>query len=91
MILDAIREERTGVVAALFANGARAGIHVAVTDDLVARGIKAGPIVNELAAVSGGRGGGKPHFASAGAGDATLLEAAMEQAPTIVAKVVSGV
>jgi alanyl-tRNA synthetase len=32
--------------------------------------------VNRIAALSGGKGGGRPHFASAGAGDATKLPAA---------------
>jgi hypothetical protein len=34
--------------------------------------------------VTGGKGGGRPHFASAGAGAAAPLSAAREQAPRIV-------
>ena len=42
-----------------------------LTDDLVGAGRKAGDLVNRIAALSGGKGGGRPHFASAGAGDPT--------------------
>jgi alanyl-tRNA synthetase len=55
-----------------------------VTEDLVAQGVKAGDIVKELAASTGGKGGGRPHFASAGVGDAGLLGTARAQTPTIV-------
>jgi alanyl-tRNA synthetase len=46
--------------------------------------VKAGEIVNELAASTGGKGGGRPHFASAGVGDAALLGATRAQTPAIV-------
>jgi alanyl-tRNA synthetase len=59
-------------------------VHVGVTDDLVQQGVKAGDIVNAIAAVAGGKGGGRPHFASAGVGDATKLGLARTQAPAIV-------
>ena len=47
-----------------------------LTDDLVRAGRNAGDLVNRIAALSGGKGGGRPHFASAGAGDAAKLPAA---------------
>jgi alanyl-tRNA synthetase len=40
--------------------------------------------VNRIAAVSGGRGGGRPHFASAGAGDPGKLAAARAATPAVV-------
>jgi len=49
-----------------------------VTDDLVRAGVKAGPIVNDIAAVTGGRGGGKPHLAQAGGPRADKLDEALE-------------
>ena len=57
---------------------------MAVTDDLVSQGIKAGDLAKALAAVTGGKGGGKPHFASAGVGDAALLSKARAETPAIV-------
>ena len=57
---------------------------MAVTDDLVQQGVKAGEIANAIAAVSGGKGGGRPHFASAGAGDPAKLREARAQARVII-------
>ena len=44
-----------------------------LTDDLVSAGRKAGDLVNRIAALSGGKGGGRPHFASAGCGRSARL------------------
>ncbi|MBP9501005.1 MAG: alanine--tRNA ligase [Candidatus Promineofilum sp.] len=41
-------------------------IIAAVTDDLIARGVKAGDLVREIARVLGGSGGGRPNMAQAG-------------------------
>jgi alanyl-tRNA synthetase len=57
---------------------------VAVTDDLISTDIKAGDIANAIAATTGGKGGGRPQFASAGIGDAAKLRDAREQTPRIV-------
>jgi alanyl-tRNA synthetase len=59
---------------------------VALTDDLVQRGKKAGDLANRVAAVSGGKGGGRPNFASASAGDPSRLGAARDAVPAIVAE-----
>ena len=60
------------------------GIHVGVTDDLVKRGVTAPDVVNRIAALTGGKGGGRPHFASAGAGNVAAMREAEQQAPAIV-------
>jgi alanyl-tRNA synthetase len=75
-ISDQFRDGKRNGVLVLFSTGGRGGIHVALTDDLVRAGRNAGDLVNRIAALSGGKGGGRPHFASAGAGDATKLPAA---------------
>ena len=84
LLMDAFRSRHKRAVSVLFTSGERAGIHVAVTDDLVGQGIKAGDIANAIAAVSGGKGGGRPHYASAGAGDVAKLPLARAQAAAIV-------
>ncbi len=84
LAMDAFRSSHKRAISVLFTNGERAGVHVAVTDDLVQQGVKAGDIVNAIAAVSGGKGGGRPHFASAGAGDVAKLGLARAQARAIV-------
>jgi alanyl-tRNA synthetase len=89
LVMDAFRASHRRAVSVLFTNGERAGIHVAVTDDLVAQGLKAGDIAAALAAVSGGKGGGRPHFASAGVGDAAKLGDARAQAAAIVKRLLA--
>ena len=83
---DQFRNGGMNGVLVLFAEGGRGAIHAAVTDDLVARGKKAGDLVGRIAAVSGGKGGGRPTFASASAGDASLLGKAREAVPHIVSE-----
>ena len=87
---DAFREGRRGAVMVLFGTTGRGAVHVAVTDDLVAQGLKAGDLVNRIAALSGGKGGGRPQFASAGAGDATRLGDARAAVPALVADWLKG-
>jgi alanyl-tRNA synthetase len=55
-----------------------------VTDDLRERGVRADAIVREVAAIAGGRGGGKPHMAQAGIPDGARIEEALAQAPKVV-------
>jgi len=52
----------------------------ALTADLVKKGLKAGDIVKQVAAIVGGSGGGKPDIAQAGGKDATKLPDAMAKA-----------
>jgi alanyl-tRNA synthetase len=84
-VADSFREGRRNGVLVLFSSAGRGAIHVALTDDLVSAGKKAGDLVNRIAALSGGKGGGRPHFASAGAGDASRLSAARAATPALVA------
>ncbi len=84
-IADQFREGARNGVLVLFSTGGRGGIHVTLTDDLVAEGRKAGDLVNRIAALSGGKGGGRPHFASAGVGDPGKLGAARAATPGLVA------
>ncbi|MGH7547984.1 MAG: alanine--tRNA ligase [Gemmatimonadales bacterium] len=88
-LMDAFRANHKRAISVLFTNGDRPGIHVAVTDDLVAQGIKAGEIAGAIAAVSGGKGGGRPHFASAGAGDPGKLAQARAETPAIVRRLLA--
>jgi len=89
LLMDAFRARNRRAVSVLFTGGERAGVHVGVTDDLVAEGHRAGDLVNAIAAVSGGRGGGRPHFASAGVGDPGRVPEARQRAAAIVAELVA--
>jgi alanyl-tRNA synthetase len=83
-IADRFREGRRNAILVLFSSAGRGAIHVTLTDDLVGRGRTAGELVNRIAALSGGRGGGRPHFASAGAGDPAKLPAARAATAALV-------
>jgi alanyl-tRNA synthetase len=83
-LADRFREGRKKAVLVLLSPAGRGAVHVAVTDDLVKAGKKAGDLVNRIAQVSGGKGGGRPGFASAGAGDPAKLGAARAAAPALI-------
>ena len=83
---DALREtleSGVGVLGATLADG-KTTLLVVVTDDLRDRGVRADTLVREIAAVAGGRGGGKPHMAQAGIPDAARLDDAIRGAPAII-------
>jgi len=84
-VADSFRSGKQSSVLVLLGTAGRGAVHVAVTDDLVAKGLRAGDLVNRIAAVSGGKGGGRPQFASAGAGDPALLPAARSAVPELIA------
>jgi len=89
-LADGFRHGKSNAVLVLFGTGGRGAVHVAVTDDLVRNGRKAGDLAGRIAAVSGGKGGGRPQFASAGAGDVARLPEARAQAPAIIASWLGG-
>jgi alanyl-tRNA synthetase len=55
----------------------------ALTNDLVKKGLKAGDVVKQVAAVVGGSGGGKPDMAQAGGKDASKLPDAIQKAAAL--------
>ena len=60
------------------------GIHVGVADSLIQKGLKAGDIVQIISASTGGKGGGRPHFASGSIGDAAKLDSALSRLPQLL-------
>jgi alanyl-tRNA synthetase len=52
----------------------------AVSDDLIAKGLKAGDWIRETAKVAGGGGGGRPQMAQAGGKDPAKLPEALKVA-----------
>ncbi|MDB4898796.1 MAG: hypothetical protein JWN53_604, partial [Gemmatimonadetes bacterium] len=87
---DALREQLgsgVGLLAARLEEGKGALLAV-VSEDLRARGIRADNIVRDVAAIAGGRGGGKPHMAQAGIPDASRLADALTAAPGLVRAIV---
>ncbi|HEV8151040.1 MAG TPA: alanine--tRNA ligase, partial [Gemmatimonadales bacterium] len=90
-LADRFRAAKRNAALILFGTAGRGAIHVALTDDLVQRGLTAGNLLNRIAAVSGGKGGGRPAFASGSAGDPARLSAAREATPRLVEEWLAGV
>lgn len=77
---DQLRDRmHSGVVAIGGEKDGRAIILVALTKDVVAKGISAGDLVREMAKEVGGKGGGKADMAQAGGPDASKLPAALDK------------
>ncbi len=89
---DAMREQLGSGVAALGATlgDGRSTLLVVSTDDARDRGVRADALIRELAAVIGGRGGGKPHMAQAGIPDGTRLPEALAKLDDVVRALLGG-
>jgi alanyl-tRNA synthetase len=87
---DRLRE-RIGSGAAIVAGrqAERVSFVVVVSDDLPGRGVRADRLVREVAGLTGGSGGGRPHMAQGGAGDPAQVRVALQQAPEIVRSLLS--
>jgi alanyl-tRNA synthetase len=89
-LADTLRQKLgSGVVVLGMESNGKATLLVAVTDDVADR-VKAGDLVRELAAVVGGRGGGKATLAQAGGPDAAKLDEALARAPEQVRALIGG-
>ena len=82
---DRLRETLGSGVGVLGAalNG-NASLIAVVTDDLIRRGVQAGPIVKAVAELVGGGGGGRPHLAQAGGRHPERMSDALARVPGIV-------
>jgi alanyl-tRNA synthetase len=79
-LADGLRRELGSGVAVLSAEVDDKIVFLAmVTDDLVKRGLKAGDLVNRVARITGGGGGGKPNLAQAGGRDKARWQEALDQ------------
>ncbi|HUE76663.1 MAG TPA: alanine--tRNA ligase [Longimicrobiales bacterium] len=74
----------SGVVVLAARSEERTALFTVVTDDLIGRGVRADRVVREVAQLTGGSGGGRPHMAQGGVGDPGRVAEALRQAPEIV-------
>ena len=82
---DALKEANPDIVAVI-ANIGENGVNfaAAVGKAAVAGGVMAGKLVGAVSAVAGGKGGGRPDFAMAGAKDSTKIDQALAAAKPFV-------
>ncbi len=84
-VADELKAKLGSAVLALGAvDGDKVQLVVAVTPDLTAKGLHAGKLIKELAAICGGGGGGKPELAQAGGKDPSKLPEALAAARSLV-------
>jgi len=78
---DQLRDKLgSGVLVLAASDGEKVALLVAVTKDLTAK-VKAGDLIKPLAAIVGGRGGGRPELAQAGGPEVGQVEALLQAAP----------
>jgi alanyl-tRNA synthetase len=83
-LVDGLRGKLgSGVVVLGATTEGRVTLIVGVTKDLTGR-VQAGKIVSQLAAMVGGKGGGRPDLAEAGGSDAGALDGALGKAAEVV-------
>jgi len=84
-IADTIKQKaKSSVIALGSQNSAGAFIIIAVTEDVIKNGVRANDLINEVAPLIKGSGGGRPQLAQAGSKDAANLKNALEMVEKIV-------
>lgn len=61
-------------------DGSKDAFLAVVTDDWIARGLKAGDLVRAASKATGSGGGGRPHLAQGGVGDPAKVDTALDEA-----------
>jgi alanyl-tRNA synthetase len=78
-LVDTLRQRLgSGAVVLLSGDDGKVSLIAGVTKDLIPR-LHSGKIVQELARLVGGSGGGRPDLAEAGGKDTSAIETALEQ------------
>ena len=84
-MMDKLRDKEPNAVGALIGtDGGKTTLAVGVGKNALARGLKAGVLVKQIAAIAGGNGGGKPDFAMAGIRDTSKIDDALNAVEGIV-------
>ena len=88
--MDSIKKKaRCYAVMLASAEDGKVNFVAAVSDDLIAKGLKAGDWVRETAKAAGGGGGGRPQMAQAGGKDPAKLPEALTIAREFARKALS--
>jgi len=82
---DNLRDKlRSGVVVLANIADDKVNFVVTATKDVIDKGIHSGNIVKEVSKIAGGKGGGRPNMAQAGANDVTKVDEALISASDVV-------
>ncbi len=84
---DRLKDTQEPLIAVLAGTGTeKAQLYCVCSKAAVAKGAHAGKIVQKLAALTGGKGGGRPDSAMAGIGDAALTDTALAALESVAAE-----
>ena len=82
---DTLRDKlASGVVVLANVAGGKINFVATATKDVIEKGVHAGNIVREVAQTAGGKGGGRPNMAQAGAPDVTKVDDALNHAKDVL-------
>lgn len=82
---DTLRDKlASGVVVLANVAGGKINFVATATKDVVEKGVHAGNIVKEVAQIAGGKGGGRPNMAQAGAPDVNKVDEALNHAKDVL-------
>lgn len=83
--LDKCPEETVTILGSRNKEKGKVYIAATITDDLIEKGLKAGPLVSKIGRKLGGGGGGQPHLAAAGGSKPEKLDEILDSAGELVA------
>jgi alanyl-tRNA synthetase len=87
-LADSLKQKMgSGIVVLGAADGGKAYLVVSVTKDLTSR-VQARAVIQELAPIVGGGGGGRPDFAQAGGSKPEGLDLALEKSYTLIERII---
>lgn len=87
LLAEKIRDSAPEIVCVIAGvSGKTANLCVTAGKTAVSKGVMAGKVVSKIAAVTGGRGGGRPDSAMAGVGDIFKIDEALAAAQDIIAE-----
>ena len=84
-VCDTIKQKSKSAVIVLGSQlPQEAHLLIAVTDDVIAKGLSAGELIKEIAPLMGGSGGGRPQMAQAGSKSPEKILSAVERAGQLI-------
>ncbi len=84
------KKAKSAAVVFGFTNDGNVTLIAGVTDDLIAKGIKAGDIIKEIAPIVDGGGGGRPQMAQAGGKNPAKIDGALKKALELIKAKLTG-
>ena len=90
-LADRLRDKlQSGVIVLATEFDAQPALLAMVTKDLIGRGLSAGKLIQEIAPIVGGRGGGRPELAQGGGIDSSKLNDALDAVAVVVQRQIVG-